>query len=68
MPAQTDNKYDVFYWVEKVIYSCETIIQFNASEKLVINYHAIYRDRVLQNKLNNILQKKLLKLMNKNKL
>jgi hypothetical protein len=65
MAAISDNKYDVFYWIEKIIYSCEDVMQFNASEKLADNYYRVYKDKNLQSKLEAILQIKLLKLIDK---
>ena len=35
MAAITDNKYDMFNWVEKIINSCETLDHINSVERLV---------------------------------
>jgi hypothetical protein len=65
MAAISDNKYDVFYWIEKIIYSCEDVMQVNISKRLVNNFNSTYQDKYLQNKFSTILLEKLANLMNK---
>lgn len=35
MAAISDNKYDVYNWIIKVIDSCETLDQINSAERLI---------------------------------
>ena len=65
MGAQTNNKYDIFSWIEKVIYSCENMTQYRVSENLANNFTKLYNDSKLDNELSKILQTKLFKLVDK---
>lgn len=65
MGAQTNNKYDIFSWIEKVIYSCENMTQYRVSENLANNFTKLYDDSKLGNELSKILQTKLFKLLDK---
>ena len=51
MAALTDNKYDVYNWIIKVIDSCKNHHHFKATSKLVSNFHDKYDDWQLTGKL-----------------
>ena len=44
MAAETDNKYDVYNWINKVIDSCKNYHQFRAADNLISNFHDRYDD------------------------
>jgi hypothetical protein len=50
--AETENIYDIWWWVSKVIASCETVEHVNAAERLIENYYRMFNDAQLTNKLN----------------
>ena len=51
MAALTDNKYDVYNWIIKVIDSCETYFHFRNVKTLIINFNKIYDDWELTGQL-----------------
>ena len=46
-----DNKYDIWFWVSKVIASCENIDHINSSERLIENFRRMFDDPQLTSKL-----------------
>lgn len=54
----SNNKYDVYGWIIKVIDSCETYFQFKATNNLISNFHNIYDDWELTGSLRNYAQGK----------
>jgi len=50
--AITENIYDIWWWVSKVIASCETVEHVNAAERLVQNFWKMFGDKQLTSKLN----------------
>jgi hypothetical protein len=50
--AVGENKYDIWFWVSKIIASCENIHHINTCERLVENYRIVYSDTLLASKLN----------------
>jgi len=44
MAAETNNKYDVYNWITKVIDSCENYYQFRAADNLISNFDKVYDD------------------------
>tara|TARA_R110000868_G_scaffold83946_6_gene236965 strand:- start:149 stop:355 length:207 start_codon:yes stop_codon:yes gene_type:complete len=44
MAAISDNKYDVYKWIIKVIDSCETLDHINSAERLVERFKVQSRD------------------------
>ena len=53
MAALTDNKYDVYNWIRKVIDSCTTYFQFRNVNELITNFDKIYDDWELTGNLRN---------------
>jgi hypothetical protein len=51
MAALTDNKYDVYNWIEKVIDSCTTYFHFKSVDALITNFDRVYDDWELTGKL-----------------
>jgi hypothetical protein len=51
MAALTDNKYDVYKWVKKVIDSCKTLDHINSAERLVERFKIQSIDWYLYRKL-----------------
>ena len=51
MAAITDNKYDMFNWIAKVIDSCETLDHINSAERLVERFRVQTLDHSLYFKL-----------------
>ena len=49
--AETENKYDIWWWVSKVIASCENIDHVNTAERLIENYYKMFNDSLLTSKL-----------------
>jgi hypothetical protein len=49
--AVGENKYDIWFWVSKIIASCENIHHINTCERLVENYRIVYNDSLLTSKL-----------------
>jgi hypothetical protein len=50
--AITENMYDIWWWVSKVIASCETVEHVNAAERLIQNFWRMFNDAQLTSKLN----------------
>lgn len=42
MAAISNNKYDVLVWMNKLLFSCDTIDQVFSIKKLINNYKNIY--------------------------
>ena len=55
MAAISDNKYDVYKWIIKVINSCKTQYQYNSVETLIFNFRKRYKDDELTAPLWNYL-------------
>jgi len=51
MAAETNNKYDVYNWITKVVDSCKNYYQFRAADNLISNFHDRYDDWQLTGKL-----------------
>ena len=51
MAAISDNKYDAYHWVEKVIDSCTTYFHFKGAHRLVTNFYNVYQDIDLSSSL-----------------
>jgi hypothetical protein len=49
--AETENKYDIWWWVSKVITSCENIDHINTAERLIKNFWVMFNDSQLVRKL-----------------
>ena len=58
MAALTDNKYDVFNWIKKVIDSCTSYHHFRTTDNLIENFHKVYKDWQLSGELHSILSAK----------
>jgi len=52
MAAETDNKYDVYNWIIKVIDSTTTYRQYNNADKLIELFDKKYDDFELYKQLN----------------
>jgi len=50
--AETNNIYDIWWWISKVIASCENLGHVNAAERLIQNFWKMFGDRQLTSKLN----------------
>jgi hypothetical protein len=50
--AITENIYDIWWWISKVIASCETVEHVNAAERLIQNFWRMFNDAQLTSKLN----------------
>jgi hypothetical protein len=57
--AETNNIYDIWWWISKVIASCENVNHVNAAERLVQNFKVMFDDRQLTSKLNAELDNKI---------
>jgi hypothetical protein len=44
MGSKSNNKYDVFKWIKKVIDSVETRKQYITSNRLIKNFYNLYGD------------------------
>jgi hypothetical protein len=53
MGAITDNKYDAYNWIKKVINSCKTYFHFRAVDNLISNFRDRYDDWELAGNLRN---------------
>ncbi len=53
MAAISDNKYDVYNWIKKVIDSCKSHQQIDAVNGLITNFRNIYDDYDLTGSLRN---------------
>jgi len=49
--AETENIYDIWWWVSKIIASCENVDHVNSAERLVENYRRMFNDSLLTSKL-----------------
>ena len=58
MAALTDNKYDVYNWIIKVIDSCETYFQFRNANTLIDNFNDRYEDWEISGSLRTYLHDK----------
>jgi hypothetical protein len=63
--AETENIYDIWWWVSKVISSCEDVDHINAAERLVENYRRMFNDPLLTSKLRAELDYKIEELIGK---
>ena len=63
--AETNNIYDIWWWVSKVIASCQSVDHVNAAERLVQNFWRMFGDRQLTGKLQAELDYKITELINK---
>ena len=50
--ATGENRYDTWFWISKIIVSCENIHHINTCERLIENYRIMYNDQLLISKLN----------------
>ena len=62
--AETNNIYDIWWWVSKVIASCQSVDHVNAAERLVQNFWRMFGDRQLTSKLQAELDYKVTELIN----
>lgn len=53
MAAISDNKYDVYNWIKKVIDSCKSHQQIDTVNRLIMNFRDIYNDYDLTGSLRN---------------
>ena len=53
MAAITDNKYDTYNWIKKVIDSCKSHQQINTVDALITNFRNVYDDYDLTGSLRN---------------
>ena len=53
MAAITDNKYDVYNWIIKVIDSCKSHQQIDTVNRLITNFRNVYDDYDLTGSLRN---------------
>jgi hypothetical protein len=51
MAAISDNKYEIYEWVKKVMDSCETPIQLTKAQRLIKFFTRIYNDQFLRQSL-----------------
>ena len=51
MAAISDNKYDVYNWIIKVIDSCETYYHWGTAHNLIDNFSDMYRDWEMSGRL-----------------
>ena len=51
---RSNNKYDVYKWVERVINSCKTISQLMAADRLNHLFLEMYNDMYLYQELSNL--------------
>lgn len=63
--AETNNIYDIWWWVSKVISSCEDVDHINAAERLVENYRRMFNDSLLTSRLYAELDSKIKQLIDK---
>lgn len=49
--AETENIYDIWWWVSKVIASCKNIDHVNTAERLIKNFWVMFNDSQLTKKL-----------------
>jgi len=65
MGSYSEDKYDVWEWICKVIDSCDSISHIHACERLIRNYYIAYGDKQLTRLLRGDVEDRLLKLINK---
>ena len=53
MAALTDNKFDVYNWIIKVIDSCKSHQQIDTVNRLITNFRNMYNDYDLTGSLRN---------------
>ena len=58
MAALTDNKYDVYNWIIKVIDSCETYFHYSIVQRLISNFYDRYDDHQLAGSLRDYAYRK----------
>lgn len=63
--AETNNIYDTWFWISKIITSCKDIHHINAAERLIQNFNAMFNDAQLTSKLHAELDFKITELINK---
>ena len=63
--AETENIYDIWWWVSKVIASCENVDHINSAERLVENYRRMFNDSLLTSRLYAELDSKIKELIDK---
>ena len=61
--AETENKYDIWWWCSKVIASCEDVDHVNGAERLVQNFWKMFGDQQLTSKLQAELDYKITELI-----
>ena len=65
MGSYSEDKYDVWEWICKVIDSCDSISHIHTCERLIRNYYTAYGDKQLTRLLRGDVEDRLLKLINK---
>jgi len=65
MGSYSEDKYDVWEWICKVIDSCDSISHIHTCERLIRNYYIAYGDKQLTRLLRGDIEDRLLKLVNK---
>jgi len=65
MGSYSEDKYDVWEWICKVIDSCENISHIHTCERLIENYGNLYKDKQLTRLLKGEITDRLEKLINK---
>jgi hypothetical protein len=63
--AETENMYDIWWWVSKVITSCKNINHINSTERLIQNFWIMFNDAQLTSKLQAELDYKIEQLVNR---
>ena len=63
--AETENMYDIWWWVSKVIASCKDIYHINSAERLIQNFCRMFNDAQLTSKLQAELDYKIEQLVNR---
>jgi hypothetical protein len=53
MAALTGNKYDVYEWIKKVIFSCNSYHHYTATNRLISQFYFTYNDIELSGSLRN---------------
>jgi len=64
MAALSGNKYNIWFWVSKVIASCKDINHINSAERLIQNFNVMFNDAQLTSKLQAELDYKIEQLVN----
>ena len=60
MAAKSDNKYDVYEWIQQIINSCETYFHYRAANNIIDNFFNTYQDSDLSSWLRwNLSQREL---------